>query len=1068
MDKSELKSIQSEYQNFSLSPKIFSHNITEKLRHNAIIFEEYDEIHPSKIFVDVEVKPSKSHNTVVDSNRLELSNRETCNEDINSLQLSNTDSFQKMFVSYFQTDTAPPNKTLSNKETPTKANKETPNKETPNKGASNKEAPNKETFNEKLNPEIISAIHLFFSGFTHSVAISSRKLNLSDILQIAKEFDIIDDNFLQRIENETSSAIHCLNYENEKYFILDLNQISKTKFFSIEKTGSISLTDIENLLLFYQNNLKDDFILALSFFHQKLNPNIYDIKLNIKSKCQEMIHILNEDLFKLNTNRKSLKRSIDLKQINIHVISIIILIGLRELMKIIPIITKEFLDLKSLFKFFTPFNDKYISHFLKTISQSLLFSSIFLHFPKYKNKETIEFLSLLSNCSNKIQKIKISMKDQNDNEKQIFLSIFEPYLTEVGSLNTQKVIVFGENINLLHKFKFQPSKFYLVSDKEDNLSSTVNGGFVGVFHNTFLTTWSILMNPDNKYFDFHHVWDSGIIKRNNVMFISPDFGLIEDSTPSGIVVLRFYPILYNLLRKQCAKNAKSQFALLGSPGTGKSTMIPYIVLRWYQVNDLLNEDNDPIQTIIVKPNKLPKDKPKLSLFFHRSNDSLLFGFMKKKPLSAYWKDQIIPELIICHSPNGNNTIAKKQIFPISQKRTLYLLDEYIDQYRMVGTKSLIINSIGSKYSDSKMQDKTIYSFLPTTNELRMIASLIKNPKEQEKFHENRCLIGFSIRASIIQSLYDIQLKIKDTVKRTETKIFTNLFSNPTEKLDKKIRNLRVYLLFIESRLPKGSDIYTYFNCSYEDWVIFSQYYFQFGSPMILRYLKEYYLKTKQNFKQILFDIISEETKLQKMKAAFFDLDVNILQNPHSFIFQTRKLTYNYDQSSKNKYCQESDMITQFILNIESSDVEIVENPEDIFTSERNIVYYLPPTVNEPGIDAAYKGPINSQMTIVLLQLTVSDSHSFHMGVFKYFKQKIAEYKLKAKLEFWAVTPSLINNFTFSNLKGYCSDSKDAKKKTIGVYEPLIGDQKSITLKFCKYTNVYTFRHACRITDSTIK
>ncbi|OHT04344.1 hypothetical protein TRFO_28171 [Tritrichomonas foetus] len=631
--KSEDEFIASEHQQFSLIPKRFSQFISDILDQQSIVVDEFDEIEPAKIFVPVSMKPNNDANTnqysVTETQEDEshvsfnrwVSNSINFLDSMNSLNSVNSlNLYKDEFNSSenMETKVSKPITVHQKSSLPKKFQRPPPLTKKLNDNQS-----------RELNPDIISAIYLIFSGFTHSVAISSTKLNFTHVLQIAKELDLIDDNYLQTIEKKVDSSIYNFKHDGIWYHILDLNQYMDNQFLNIEKQSSINLTDLENLLSFFQNNYLKDFIYAVKLFQNHLNINIYDIKNNSKSQIKTIINELQSDLFKLIENINSTEISNIPKQLSQNVFSIIILIGLRELIKHIPICLNEYNDLYSFFKFMTPLNDEDITLFLNTLKKSLLFNSIFLHFPKNLNAELFEFLSLLSNCTYQFHKISISTKVQNG-EKRIFISIIKPYFVETGSLNTEKIIAFGPNINLLHKFDFNPTKFFLVHDKEENLLSKLSQeSHYHPQHKIFPILLSILVNPDNNYFNFCHVWDSGIIKRNNVMMFSTNSIQINDNQPNGIVVLRFYPILYNLLRKYCSENGALPFALLGSPGTGKSTMIAYIILRWYQMNDLFNEFNNPIETIIIKPNLLQKKMPPILLLFP-----------SKKRISSFWNNEL--------------------------------------------------------------------------------------------------------------------------------------------------------------------------------------------------------------------------------------------------------------------------------------------------------------------------------------------------------------------------------------------------------------------------------------------
>ncbi|OHT16332.1 hypothetical protein TRFO_41868 [Tritrichomonas foetus] len=231
--------------------------------------------------------------------------------------------------------------------------------------------------------------------------------------------------------------------------------------------------------------------------------------------------------------------------------------------------------------------------------------------------------------------------------------------------------------------------------------------------------------------------------------------------------------------------------------------------------------------------------------------------------------------------------------------------------------------------------------------------------------------------------------------------------------------------------------------------------------------------------------MSDESKLQKVKEAFFDLDVNRLQYASPFLFLTRQIKCFYNENRERKSMIESQQIDQIMLNaafqvkktklnktkndeeeIEEEKIDVVDDPEKLFTSEKEVVYYLPPTVNEQGIDAAYKGIINEKMTIILLQFTVSDYHSFHMGVFEYFIDKIAQYQSKVDLEFCVVTPHINKNFKFDQLKGYCTDSKNSHQKAKS-YKLLKVGKRNVTSLFCQYTQRYIFRHVSQYRNDNL-
>ncbi|OHS99785.1 hypothetical protein TRFO_33706 [Tritrichomonas foetus] len=128
---------------------------------------------------------------------------------------------------------------------------------------------------------------------------------------------------------------------------------------------------------------------------------------------------------------------------------------------------------------------------------------------------------------------------------------------------------------------------------------------------------------------------------------------------------------------------------------------------------------------------------------------------------------------------------------------------------------------------------------------------------------------------------------------------------------------------------------------------------------------------------------------------------------------------------------------KFIFNNKSFIPEITSSLNHFLTSESNNIYYRPKSATRPGYDSAIKIKKGRKTSLFILQMTISESHSFHMNSFEELQQYTLSHKWN--IEFWMVLPKMCQ-LRISKIK---ISQKDQTAQT--------ATQEENEQLFCKYT-----------------
>ncbi|OHT12790.1 hypothetical protein TRFO_17251 [Tritrichomonas foetus] len=380
------------------------------------------------------------------------------------------------------------------------------------------------------------------------------------------------------------------------------------------------------------------------------------------------------------------------------------------------------------------------------------------------NAEQIRFLNFFIYVNQiEEEKFALLMKGTviNDNDqvtKRLTFQIKKQLITNDSFLN-YRLCVFDPYRTFLHNYHIDPQRFCIISNKPDLLFSKIK----------VLSHYaSVLLNPKNDYFDFNHIWNNKLIKRNNLISVFK-----RDNQKRFIphyLVLKYYPVFYNALKQYCLRESVyPYYSIKGSPGTGKTTMLIYIVLRWYQQQDLFNQNHELVDTIMIKPSK--QNIINAFLFFQLEKDVFKFGIIVKDywhhfncdhtPIVMYLVDRNTNQSILY---DENNPILATKKIRIDYEKALYIFDEYEDPVYGSDFKRLILNSIGSKKRNKDIETETsIFTFLPSMEEMKMLKKLIKDSSDKQHFKETMTLVGSNIRKCISKEA--IKNLIKEGIER---------------------------------------------------------------------------------------------------------------------------------------------------------------------------------------------------------------------------------------------------------------------------------------------------------------
>ncbi|OHT00809.1 hypothetical protein TRFO_07798 [Tritrichomonas foetus] len=910
---------------------------------------------------------------------------------------------------------------------------------------------------QKKQNNINNCIELFMEGFIESLVIETTKSLEPTIVEIAQKHSFSPS--FRAVPTVPFFKPFYNSLKKQKFYYLDLTKSKPDDKYYIEKSFSITEEELINLLKnFYYINSSTTIEMISKFLASYTDPNSHNIFLDntVSRRRKKMIIEALKTLFTNCLNNLNHNSSHDNANNNVHDICIIILSCLVICKTGIK--TTIFGNVSELCKQLCRIDREKITLPLRQVFNDL---------PNITSNQN-EFLLFFTNI--KEQECFLINTHKEDANTILNIGWIEgSKVSETLSFaqRKEKFLIFGPNtMNILHEYKFQMRKFHCIVESSFAQNSDISRKFYQDFkqYPNFLEYANVLFHPDNQFFDFNHVWNNGIILRNNVMM-----KLVNNShEPKGYVIMRYYPIIYNFLKQYCSQQQMptKAYALKGTPGTGKTIMFIYIILRWFQARDLVNDKNQPISTIFIKP---PSSTNSGCLYFQYNESGIRFGIINKSYSQIKFRNRLKPYLGVLYSPANGYSISPKELV-YENAQSLFLFDELKHSPINFTQRYMILNSIGSKYQNDKFIEKQIYTFLPNQDEMLMISSLI-DAKYRNEYWKKYQLVQSNIRACV-QTITSEELynSAKTASENLHQNSYMSALQYPEKFLHKEINDARKYLIHINAFTPKDSQLfsYTHFdpNNIFED--KFTNYTVKTPSDTILSLLRHGFIVQKYHNRKYFFSIIPDTPKFQSIRGTWLEIEMNdvLKESNNTFSFYTRRIASRNDSGITNNYSHEN--IVKFTLNPESKLVYKTHYLDDLFYSKREVVYFISSPSNYPGFDSAYRGIVKRKTRLILIQYTVSDRRSFHIGIYEYILEKLKYLHNDWKLEFWAVIPNINAPFHFNNIEGFSpipttKEEKENAKELIRngrFYLSLtVGNSNLAKEEFCEYTQNYVFRKA---------
>ncbi|OHT04386.1 hypothetical protein TRFO_28087 [Tritrichomonas foetus] len=546
-------------------------------------------------------------------------------------------------------------------------------------------------------------------------------------------------------------------------------------------------------------------------------------------------------------------------------------------------------------------------------------------------------------------------------------------------------------------------------------------------YRSFLT---VLLDPQNLMLTFKYIF-SNITTTNNIFY---SYSIDSSSPIDRFVILHYYPIFYNALQKYCATEENPYLSVLGCPGTGKSTMLFYIILRWFLEQNLIDSEGEFISTIIIIPNQ--KDS---QLFFTLENNStLIFGSMNDTSFNHSSNILISPEqgVVITFSLAGLSYQALDVSRTISTdySHTLVIYDDYEKMNVNPKFKIFMLNSIGSKHVHKKQSqvEEQVYTPLPYDAEMKLIESLIGNKYSKQLFSEKSLLIGKNIRGCLCDGLSRDSLLdlIRNAIKTISFSQIESAITNPQSfpKLKVKgIPNIHSFIIQTTSYQPKIPELSLLSHCKLLKFIhLFNSNHSIFSSEIVFSKINGYLNIVKSFQRNTEFDFIPTMAFFQPLRSYCFEQNFHMdLQHANPIQFQLSPIYFSMKGQKKYQHIG-SYLDSLIIINENQKQVFKFSKFSELFQDsnfvEDGVFYFQPSKVNYSCIDYAILEKNAKVVNLILLQITVGDTHNFNL--YQFFKLYLIYYKFKSQhehewtisLKFLVVTDSMY--FSFDNIFGY--------------------------------------------------
>ncbi|OHS98158.1 hypothetical protein TRFO_09005 [Tritrichomonas foetus] len=646
--------------------------------------------------------------------------------------------------------------------------------------------------------------------------------------------------------------------------------------------------------------------------------------------------------------------------------------------------------------------------------------------------DQFNFIKFFANAY-EINKFQLDLKiERNTSNKSIALYICNSSISP-KVFGGDNMLLINPNLKLISKMNLELTNFYIPPKKEKLLKQLQNHRQKTMYfvHNPFFVKFAaVLFNKNNYPFDFEHIWTNAM-ERNNLIHRGT---IISPNEPSHYLVLRYYPIFYHAIQNYCTMKPQSTYySIKGSPGTGKSTMLLYIVLRWFQKRDLINHFGEVIDTILISMNQA-----KITFYFKLDDKVLKFGILNNIEYNHLFEPGLTPKYEFVMSEDCSQFLAENEkISPLNNKidNTLFIFDEFQPNI-LDSIYTVILNSIGSSHQKRKEGEIEVFTPLPTHNEMIMIGNLLQNEFARDLYFQKLKVLGSNIRHCLLPSKYStMEQAIQTALSNLKLIDYRLSIGNPDQYLKKndasKI-NLNTYIFQTTSYMPKDSEMkyYTHYCSNKEFNEKFCNNYTIFPSNQlkiqILSRIEEYKLLQRESE----FSSIPNDPKNQHLKSFVFENDFNLLmQGKIPVTFEVRKIYYTYYNGKKHKNVIPGNMTIQMKLKQTDPEYKVhvitkIEQLNSSIFAKSDIVYYQPCSSTHGCFDSALIEKNDEKVTVTMFQATVSNEHSFNFEKFMEFTSRIFEIEeilnqnSNWTIQFFVLLDNVDQLFSFTKMNGY--------------------------------------------------
>ncbi|OHS96738.1 hypothetical protein TRFO_37050 [Tritrichomonas foetus] len=649
--------------------------------------------------------------------------------------------------------------------------------------------------------------------------------------------------------------------------------------------------------------------------------------------------------------------------------------------------------------------------------------------PKIFTEKQINFFKFLAEVYHINHfKLDLSLTTIKDGNGKIHLILQVFQTSKVPSkYQDHKVLIFRfqDQYSIRH-FHCKFSELYFNSITTDLLTRIIYTTYCGEFANFLLDGRNLLM-------DFNHIFSD--IPNHSITLSRND--IYHERLPH-ILVLHYYPIFYNAIVRYCQKSAYLPYpSIKGTPGTGKSYMLYYLILRWALEQDITNYKGDLINTIIIRR---CINESTLALIFRVDHDQLTYGIIDNfqcLPQCCIIKQGFIVKYSL--SSIATTTIESHSI-PNIDEQTLIIYDDFPNIISAPSCKCVILNSIGSPHPEKKGADieHTVFTPLPTQNEMNLISSFLSK-NAASSFQSKNSVAGKSLRFCTLEYMSKDKLvsSIEETISLIDFSKLRSAVSKPESFMSEQFDNIRNFSSLIvqaTSYEPKHSELGFLSNCTFD--IFFDRFHSNrtvFSSQTVFEMINQKFIENKQLQRNLEHQYLFDVPYMQSLRSFFCEKNFHSDMYFGNMVKFTIIQTYFY-MRGKNKFQENIMPPSEFIVNQSKTEVTKVSEFEQLFNIEtfrlfdKHTFYFLPRKTNYPCIDSAFFEKNGKILTLILFQITVSDDHEFNM--LKFFKllevyfdfKKVHSNDYQIDICFWIATNK--NDFSFDNITGYMSKNPE--------------------------------------------